>query len=232
MVLREGLVQGPRNRSRRTRGAAPGRGRARARLRRVYAVSAMAGIEQLVDDLERSYREAIHDALREELARDARVILFGEDIGRAGGAFKVTEGLQAEFGAERIRDTPIAEEAIAKGKALREKTEHLISWNGKIEDRAWRPVVVAAIQGVLRAVGVDRPQAEPRAVHRVHVFPAIVQYPAVGQQRRTRIEQVVAADLPHVAAVAALMMSAIGNASRPDRTSVLLLLRRKPPSES
>jgi len=66
---------------------------------------------------ERSYREAIHDALQEELARDSRVILFGEDIGRAGGAFKVTEGLQAEFGESRVRDTPIAENTLV-GMAL------------------------------------------------------------------------------------------------------------------
>jgi pyruvate/2-oxoglutarate/acetoin dehydrogenase E1 component len=66
---------------------------------------------------ERSYREAIQDALREELARDSSVMLFGEDIGRAGGAFKVTEGLQAEFGESRVRDTPIAENTLV-GMAL------------------------------------------------------------------------------------------------------------------
>ena len=67
--------------------------------------------------VERSYREAINDALREELARDSRVVLFGEDVGRAGGAFKVTEGLQAEFGEGRVRDTPIAENTLV-GMAL------------------------------------------------------------------------------------------------------------------
>ena len=67
--------------------------------------------------VERSYREAILEALREELARDPRVILFGEDVGRAGGAFKATLGLQAEFGEERVRDTPIAENTLA-GMAL------------------------------------------------------------------------------------------------------------------
>jgi len=67
--------------------------------------------------VERSYREAINDALREELAQDSRVILFGEDIGRAGGAFKVTEGLQAAFGEGRVRDTPIAENTLV-GMAL------------------------------------------------------------------------------------------------------------------
>jgi 2-oxoisovalerate dehydrogenase E1 component len=67
--------------------------------------------------VERSYREAINEALREELARDPRVILFGEDVGRAGGAFKVTEGLQAAFGESRVRDTPIAENTLV-GMAL------------------------------------------------------------------------------------------------------------------
>ena len=66
---------------------------------------------------ERSYRDAITDAMREELARDPRVVVFGEDVGRAGGSFKVTVGLQAEFGESRIRDTPIAENTLV-GMAL------------------------------------------------------------------------------------------------------------------
>ena len=66
---------------------------------------------------EQSYREAIRDGLREEMARDSRVVLFGEDAGRAGGTFKVTEGLQAEFWSERVRDTPIAENTLV-GLAL------------------------------------------------------------------------------------------------------------------
>ncbi|HEV3070245.1 MAG TPA: alpha-ketoacid dehydrogenase subunit beta [Solirubrobacteraceae bacterium] len=55
------------------------------------------------------YREALNQALREELARDERVVLMGEDIGVFGGAFKVTEGLLEEFGERRVRDTPISE---------------------------------------------------------------------------------------------------------------------------
>jgi pyruvate dehydrogenase E1 component beta subunit len=58
------------------------------------------------------YREALGAALREELARDERVILMGEDIGVFGGAFKVTAGLLDEFGEERVRDTPISENTI------------------------------------------------------------------------------------------------------------------------
>jgi pyruvate dehydrogenase E1 component beta subunit len=58
------------------------------------------------------YREALNAALAEELRRDERVILLGEDIGVFGGAFKVTEGLLEEFGEHRVRDTPISENTI------------------------------------------------------------------------------------------------------------------------
>jgi pyruvate dehydrogenase E1 component beta subunit len=58
------------------------------------------------------YREALGAALREELRRDERVFLMGEDIGVFGGAFKVTEGLLEEFGERRVRDTPISENTI------------------------------------------------------------------------------------------------------------------------
>jgi pyruvate dehydrogenase E1 component beta subunit len=58
------------------------------------------------------YREALGAALREELERDERVVLMGEDIGVFGGAFKVTEGLLEEFGEQRVRDTPISENTI------------------------------------------------------------------------------------------------------------------------
>jgi pyruvate/2-oxoglutarate/acetoin dehydrogenase E1 component len=58
------------------------------------------------------YREALNAALREELHRDERVLLMGEDIGVFGGAFKVTDGLLEEFGEQRVRDTPISENTI------------------------------------------------------------------------------------------------------------------------
>jgi pyruvate/2-oxoglutarate/acetoin dehydrogenase E1 component len=58
------------------------------------------------------YREALNQALREELERDERVVLLGEDIGIFDGAFKVTEGLLDAFGPERVRDTPISENTI------------------------------------------------------------------------------------------------------------------------
>jgi 2-oxoisovalerate dehydrogenase E1 component beta subunit len=61
---------------------------------------------------ETTYLEAIRRGLREEMERDVRVFLLGEDIGRYGGAFKVTKGLIEQFGPDRVVDTPISEEAI------------------------------------------------------------------------------------------------------------------------
>ncbi len=59
------------------------------------------------------YRQAVRDALREEMRRDERVFLLGLDIGRFGGTYKATQGLWEEFGDERVRDTPLSEAAIA-----------------------------------------------------------------------------------------------------------------------
>ena len=53
--------------------------------------------------------EALREALAEEMSRDPTVFLMGEDVGRAGGVFNVTAGLQAEFGKDRVMDTPISE---------------------------------------------------------------------------------------------------------------------------
>jgi pyruvate dehydrogenase E1 component beta subunit len=58
------------------------------------------------------YREALNQALREEMERDSTVMLMGEDIGVFQGAFKVTAGLLEEFGEKRVRDTPISENTI------------------------------------------------------------------------------------------------------------------------
>ncbi|MFB3818702.1 MAG: alpha-ketoacid dehydrogenase subunit beta [Candidatus Methylomirabilales bacterium] len=68
-----------------------------------------------------TYREAVTEALREEMKRDERVYLLGEDIGEFGGSYKTTVGLLQEFGKERVRNTPISEAAIvgaALGSAL------------------------------------------------------------------------------------------------------------------
>jgi pyruvate dehydrogenase E1 component beta subunit len=59
-----------------------------------------------------TYRQAITSALADELAADEDVLLLGEDIAAAGGVFKVTDGLVARFGEERVIDTPISEQAI------------------------------------------------------------------------------------------------------------------------
>lgn len=57
-------------------------------------------------------KEAIRDAMRVELQRDPNVVIFGEDVGHVGGVFRATEGLQKQFGEERVFDTPLAESAI------------------------------------------------------------------------------------------------------------------------
>jgi pyruvate dehydrogenase E1 component beta subunit len=65
--------------------------------------------------------EAINEALREEMRRDPRVFVIGEDVGQFNGSFQVTKGLLDEFGEERVRDTPLSEAAIigcAVGAAL------------------------------------------------------------------------------------------------------------------
>lgn len=61
--------------------------------------------------------QALNNALALELERDERVLIFGEDVGKNGGVFRVTDGLQARFGAERVFDTPLAESGIV-GTAL------------------------------------------------------------------------------------------------------------------
>src|SRR4026209_2383979 len=59
-----------------------------------------------------SYLEAIREALFEEMRRDPKVLVLGEDVGAYGGAFGVTQGLYDEFGELRVVDTPISESAI------------------------------------------------------------------------------------------------------------------------
>jgi pyruvate/2-oxoglutarate/acetoin dehydrogenase E1 component len=68
-----------------------------------------------------TYRDAVAEGLAREMRRDPSVVCLGEDIGAAGGVFKTTVGLLAEFGPERVRDTPISEQAIvgmAMGAAM------------------------------------------------------------------------------------------------------------------
>jgi pyruvate dehydrogenase E1 component beta subunit len=70
---------------------------------------------------ELTYRQAVARGIAQEMERDPSVVMLGEDIGAAGGVFKTTEGLLATFGADRVRDTPISEQAIigaAMGAAM------------------------------------------------------------------------------------------------------------------
>ena len=70
---------------------------------------------------ELTYRQAVARGIAQEMERDSSVVMLGEDIGAAGGVFKTTEGLLAKFGPERVRDTPISEQAIigaAMGAAM------------------------------------------------------------------------------------------------------------------
>ncbi len=69
-----------------------------------------------------TFARAITEGLRASLESDAKVMLMGEDIGRLGGVFRVTDGLQKDFGEDRVVDTPLAESGIlgtAIGLALR-----------------------------------------------------------------------------------------------------------------
>lgn len=65
----------------------------------------------------KTYRDAIKEALREEMTRDERVFILGEEVGVWGGTYAVTRGLYDEFGEKRVRDTPIAE-AVIVGAAV------------------------------------------------------------------------------------------------------------------
>jgi len=70
---------------------------------------------------ELTYRAAVAEAIAQEMARDPNVVFLGEDVAAAGGVFKATPGLLERFGAERVRDTPISEQAVlglAMGAAI------------------------------------------------------------------------------------------------------------------
>ncbi|CAA9549103.1 MAG: Branched-chain alpha-keto acid dehydrogenase, E1 component, beta subunit [uncultured Thermomicrobiales bacterium] len=85
------------------------------------AVARPAGDAEADEAPQRSFIEAIHDTLHEEMRADERIVVLGEDVGRRGGVFRVTEGLLAEFGEGRVIDTPLAESGIigsAIGMAL------------------------------------------------------------------------------------------------------------------
>lgn len=81
-----------------------------------------------------SYREALNQAMREEMARDPRVFVMGEEVGQYDGAYKVTQGLLREFGPWRVVDTPIAElgfAGIGVGAAMNglRPVVEMMTWN-------------------------------------------------------------------------------------------------------
>ena len=88
-------------------------------LTNVYAIEAPKAIEPAggVETEEMNMVAALRSALNEEMERDERVMVLGEDVGKKGGVFLVTDGLRAKFGEARVIDTPLAESSIA-GVAL------------------------------------------------------------------------------------------------------------------
>ena len=95
-----------RGRVRRSRDSGAGRPAHALRLQRLRVMTATKA------SVRTTYREAMHDALRDALLRDQRVFLMGEDVGRYGGCFAVSKGLLEEFGPDRVRDTPLSESAF------------------------------------------------------------------------------------------------------------------------
>ncbi|WP_305880275.1 alpha-ketoacid dehydrogenase subunit beta [Deinococcus sp. QL22] len=84
--------------------------------------SAQTGQAQTGETRTLTLIQAVTEAMREELARDDRVVVFGEDVGARGGVFLATAGLQAEFGPRRVFDTPLSEASVvgaAVGMAVR-----------------------------------------------------------------------------------------------------------------
>jgi len=80
-----------------------------------------------------TYKQALQEALREEMRRDERVFLMGEDIGVYGGAFGVTLGFLEEFGKERVRDTPISEPMFMKRRVSGAQVEVFQGFDDVVE---------------------------------------------------------------------------------------------------
>src|SRR5204863_564668 len=93
-----------RRRRRRWSGCSIGSTRRRAR--------ASSGCDRRRSVADWTLSGALNAALRDALKEDPRVLVFGEDVGRMGGVFRVTDGLQTDFGPERVFDTPISEAGI------------------------------------------------------------------------------------------------------------------------
>ena len=120
--------------------------------------------------------QAINRALEQALAADERVVVMGQDVGKLGGVFRATDGLQARFGSQRVFDTPLAESAIigtAFGMALtglRPVTEiqfmgflykgadQLIAQAGQIRARTWGQVTAPLVVRTAYGGGVRTPE--------------------------------------------------------------------------
>src|SRR5712691_8641834 len=100
---------GPRSRPRSKRPPAPRKPRRRARPKRRCGTSTRRRSRVAIKNV----IQALHDALWQEMERDDRVIVMGEDVGVRGGVFLATDGFYERFGADRVLDTPLAEGAIA-----------------------------------------------------------------------------------------------------------------------
>src|ERR1700694_5576992 len=120
--------------------------------------------------------QAINRALEQALADDERVVVMGQDVGKLGGVFRATDGLQARFGSQRVFDTPLAESAIigtAFGMALTglrpiaeiqfmgflyKGADQLIAQAGQIRARTWGQVTAPLVVRTAYGGGVRTPE--------------------------------------------------------------------------
>src|SRR5216117_3587850 len=124
---------------------------------------------------EKTYLQAISDGLRQEMRRDERVFLMGEDVGVYGGAFKVSLGFQEEFGPWRVIDMPLSETAIvagATGAAMMGMRPVAEMQFADFISCAWDHLVTVASKR-RRLLRRPVPLAEPRVVVRAHPRPEV-----------------------------------------------------------
>jgi pyruvate dehydrogenase E1 component beta subunit len=101
-----------------------------------------------------SYREALNQALREEMDRDPRVFIIGAGVGYLGGRFGVTAGLLAAYGEKRVRDAPLSPSALiaaAVGASIA-GLRPVVEITGGLSARALAPVIDRAVPIVIRSV--------------------------------------------------------------------------------
>ncbi len=162
------------------------------------------------------YSHAIRAALAEEMERDERVILIGEDIAEYGGAFKITAGFAEEFGAERVRNTPIAEggfTGVAIGAALTglrpvveimfmdfitlamdQLINHAAKFGFQYGEQAKVPLVVRTPAGAGRCYGPTHSQSLER--HLVATPGLIVVAPATAYDAKGMLKSAIRSDDP------------------------------------